>query len=254
MLISDVHAGPRNLTSVRPHRHALWEWHFVSGGGSGFAFGRDVVRVRPGDCFLVRPGLVHGVRIAARDEWLLQYVALIEPQGRDDQALLERLWRRAGRARVLPAGLAAAPTVARLARDAEAGDPWRRRAAASRLHALLCDLAVDRAPADGEHPALGLALTLMQRRLRGSLAMRELAAATGIDASYLSRLFRRALGQPPLRHFMHLRLSAAADLLANGQPVGEAAAALGFGDQFHFSRRFRRWAGMAPSAWRGRPR
>jgi AraC-like DNA-binding protein/quercetin dioxygenase-like cupin family protein len=248
MRLLETRFAPKVRSSVPLHAHEQWEWHYVSGGACGFEVDGRVLRVRPGDCFLIPPRVVHGVRIARDGDWLLQYVVLLAPENAEDKALLARMVHRAGRGGLLGAGSAAIPTVERVCRDHGASDPWRRRSAASRLSALFCDLAADSVPAAGEHPALSAALSLIQRRLHGRITIAELAAAAQVDASYLNRIFRRALGQPPLKHFLHLRLSMAADLLRGAHGVAETAEAIGFGDPFHFSRRFKAWAGTPPSA------
>jgi AraC-like DNA-binding protein len=48
-----------------------------------------------------------------------------------------------------------------------------------------------------------------------------------------------------------LRIEAAGEMLRRSEtPLSELALQLGFADQSHFSRVFRRWTGMTPRAWR----
>jgi AraC family transcriptional regulator len=60
-------------------------------------------------------------------------------------------------------------------------------------------------------------------------------------------LFRRALGVPPHQYVLQERITEARRLLAAGQmTLSEIATHLGFSDQSHFSRAFRKVTGMTP--------
>ncbi len=238
---------PRTRASVPDHRHANWELHYVADGRCGFRVGRRRLRLAAGDIFLIPPRTVHGVDISAGGEWLLQYIVHLGV-GRSDAPLLRRLGGG-----VHHVGSAVQGLFATLAERSTAGDPWRRQAAWHRLLALLHDCAGGLADHPHEHPAVAAALDLMRRNLRRGVGPAELAAAASCTPAHLSRLFRRAIGVPPLRHFRHLQMEAAAAELAAGAGVTATAAALGFADPFHFSRCFRRWAGRPPSRARTIP-
>lgn len=82
-----------------------------------------------------------------------------------------------------------------------------------------------------------------------------LARAHGLSATHFRRLWLAEVGAPPARHLAQLRLRRACRLLAEtAMPVREIAAEAGFADPLWFSRRFRAFAGMPPSAYRERYR
>jgi AraC-like DNA-binding protein len=93
----------------------------------------------------------------------------------------------------------------------------------------------------------------MQERLAGdlaeSLSLSELAAAVGMSPWHACRVFSRAVGMPPHAWRNQLRVARAAGLLRRGVSVTEAAAALGFADQSHFTRLFKRSYGVSPGRW-----
>lgn len=79
----------------------------------------------------------------------------------------------------------------------------------------------------------------------------ELAMATGVSAGYLSRLFRREFTVGPVAAIEVIRLVRAATLLQRSNlSIGSIAAACGFADPFHFSRRFRLLYAVAPRTYR----
>jgi AraC-like DNA-binding protein len=83
------------------------------------------------------------------------------------------------------------------------------------------------------------------------LNLPRLARAASLSVAQLCRVFQRDLGASPMKHLTRLRLERARDLLRKTtMNVGEVARAVGFNDPLHFSRAFRRHAGVPPSALR----
>ena len=79
----------------------------------------------------------------------------------------------------------------------------------------------------------------------------QLAAAAGVSQANLNRLFKLAGAKSWHAAVETQRLLAAHRLLSEGRlNVNEAARAVGFEDQFYFSRRFKRHFGFAPSQLR----
>ena len=81
------------------------------------------------------------------------------------------------------------------------------------------------------------------------LTAEQAAAYAGVSRSHLFRLFRQAYGVSPQEYLCRLRLQHAAQLLADGSPVAQAAYSAGFADLPNFSRRFRLEYGTAPSLY-----
>lgn len=78
-----------------------------------------------------------------------------------------------------------------------------------------------------------------------------LARAASLSPSRFSELFRQHFGQPPMGYLKERRLNRAAHLLTNhALDIGQVAAAVGYADPLHFSRRFHRRFGISPSAYR----
>jgi AraC family transcriptional regulator len=89
------------------------------------------------------------------------------------------------------------------------------------------------------------------REAAGAPRVTELASELGVHRVTLHRAFRRAYGESLRGDVARNRLAAAAKLLTDsGESVAGIAASCGYFDQSHFCRQFKRFAGMAPSAYR----
>ena len=99
-------------------------------------------------------------------------------------------------------------------------------------------------------PAIARVRDLLHERMDGNLGLDELAETAGIDRFRLTRLFQRAFGISPHAYLVRLRLRAARRLLATGRTPAQVAAEVGFADQSHLGRWFRRAYRMTPAAYR----
>lgn len=93
------------------------------------------------------------------------------------------------------------------------------------------------------------AVTLMRRRLGDPLSLDELAAAAGLSPFHFSRQFKAATGHPPHEYLVRLRVDRAQELLRqHGRSWNMAAVAreVGFSDQSHLARHFKRVVGITP--------
>jgi transcriptional regulator GlxA family with amidase domain len=98
---------------------------------------------------------------------------------------------------------------------------------------------------------LKLACEYIEQHVSTRIALRDLAALTGLSLSHFSHAFKRSTGMPPHRWQLQARIRRAQELLvATAQPLSEVATQTGFADQAHFTRVFRRVAGMTPRVWR----
>jgi AraC-like DNA-binding protein len=78
----------------------------------------------------------------------------------------------------------------------------------------------------------------------------ELAEIAGCSRYALHRGFVGQYGLAPSDYQRQLRLRAARRMLAEGQPPAETAATVGFADQGHLTRWFKRYYGITPGAYR----
>jgi len=105
------------------------------------------------------------------------------------------------------------------------------------------------------HPDLEIetarARELLGARALAAPSLAEVAAELDVAPVRLARAFRRAFGESPGDYVRRERIRIACERLATSD-VGLAALAaeLGFVDQSHFTRVFRRELGVTPGSWR----
>lgn len=91
----------------------------------------------------------------------------------------------------------------------------------------------------------------MVRQFDGAISAQQLARALSTSERTLHRKLKHASGESPKTFIDRIRVETARMLLETSvKPVKELAASAGFADEASFRRAFRRFAGMAPSAYR----
>lgn len=104
----------------------------------------------------------------------------------------------------------------------------------------------------GARPDRGVAQdlrALLDARLREGVALEEAARLVHAHPAHLVRAFSGAFGIAPHQYLMSRRVDLARRLLLDGRPPGEVATAVGFYDQSHFTRHFKRVVGVPPGRY-----
>ena len=95
--------------------------------------------------------------------------------------------------------------------------------------------------------ALNRACSYIAENLGERFTLDDLARQAGVSRFHFARLFRVSTGDSPMAYLLKSRIERAKQmLLQDGRPVCEIAAALGFCDQSHLTRTFRRMTGLTP--------
>jgi AraC family transcriptional regulator len=87
----------------------------------------------------------------------------------------------------------------------------------------------------------------MYDRLDQDISLSELAASVDLSVSYFTRLFKQSLGLAPHQYLIACRVERAKSLLLKSNlTLAEVAHAVGFVDQSHLNRHFKRMMGISP--------
>ena len=95
------------------------------------------------------------------------------------------------------------------------------------------------------------AIRYMHEHYMEEIDIGVLASSLGFHSAYLTRLFSRYAGETPLKYLTGIRIQEAKKLLATTDlPIAAVGTMVGYPDQFHFSKTFRKATGLNPSAFR----
>ena len=239
-------------SSPRPLRvYGTYAVMLVLGGAGRYADASEARRdLAPGDLVTVFPDLGHRYGPPRGRRWDEAYVTFDGP--------VWDAWRRAG-------VLDPARPVARLpdpagwerrlrgvlaeARSPEAPAPT---VTVGRFGALLAEALAAQPDAESDAGPPGGWLARTQHRMLRDLAapvdLAEIAAEAGMGYETFRKRFRQATGLPPARWRTERRVETARGLLQVTPQMTnrQLAAALGFADEYHFSRRFKAVTGETP--------
>jgi len=97
------------------------------------------------------------------------------------------------------------------------------------------------------------AIEYFNANLDQMISLNDVADAARMSPSHFPRLFRRSTGLSPHQFLIRLRVTRAKELLlAGSQGIAEIAAEVGFADQSHLTRHFKRLVGTTPKKFRSR--
>jgi AraC-like DNA-binding protein len=229
------------------HTHDTWTLLIIDTGAVEFLLGRRRHHIGDREVVLLPPGVSHDGRSATSAGFRKRVLYL------DGGMLPEQL---IGPAVDRPV-LADRPLRGRVhglhrALD-EPGDAFE---AESRL-ALINDRLVRHLGSAGAAPWSGREAArlasdlrdLLDAHLATGISLREASALLHAHPTHLVRCFKQTFGLPPHLYLTGRRIEQARRLLIEGRRPGEIAAEVGFYDQAHMTRHFRRHLGTTPARY-----
>ena len=117
---------------------------------------------------------------------------------------------------------------------------------------ILLERSEQRPPSPGgmnAHRAVARIKCYLQDRFAEPVSLDELVALTGLSRFHLVRTFAKQVGMAPHTYQIHVRIETARALLKAGVPPISVSTDVGFADQSHFTRHFKRYWGTTPSRY-----
>ena len=94
-------------------------------------------------------------------------------------------------------------------------------------------------------------LDYLRQNLNRHLSLDDMATHARLSKSHFLRLFKEQTGYSPIDYFIHLKVQHACMLLSvTRRPIREISLAVGYDDQYYFSRIFKKVVGVSPSKYR----
>jgi AraC-like DNA-binding protein len=101
-----------------------------------------------------------------------------------------------------------------------------------------------------ERRAVGTAREYIEENFAQDISLVGLARLSSISPFFLARLFKIETGLPPHAYLDGVRLRRARQLLDKGEPIAFVAMSVGYADQSHLTKRFKRLYGITPGQYR----
>ena len=208
--------------------------------------------LHPGDCILLFPEIAHHYEPDTPREWGEFYIVFDGP--------IFDLWRRVGLVGDAEPVLALRPIAHWLARFRELYDarraPSRESCVADlcKLQTLLGDILWSRKGAimgSDERLWLEVACSMLSKEPSCRVNYENIARDLGVSYEVFRRRFRKLAGVSP-NHYRQTRVidQASRLLFITRKTLAEIAAELGFCDEFHFSKTFKKITGQSPTEFR----
>lgn len=95
------------------------------------------------------------------------------------------------------------------------------------------------------------ALSFIEQNFQNDITVEEIAACCGLNRSYFGKIFHEVLGKSPQEFLISYRMTKATELLKlTSLSIAEVGSAVGYSNQLHFSRAFKKIYGISPKQWR----
>ncbi len=241
------------------HAHETYTFGVIEAGVEEFEYGGSLLRAGVGDVALLDPDIVHTGQAGTPGGWSYR---VLYPQVSVVTEVAAELGWPPGTPR-FPQTVLHDPEAAVLVRNAhraaEHGDDLASSTllrtalgALLRAHAaggLAAGPGTRPGPAPRAPAAVAAVSDLLHERLADPPTLAELAAMTELSQFALLRAFRAEMGLPPHAYLNQLRVRRARLLLDDGVPAADVAAQVGFADQAHLTRHFKRVVGVPPAAY-----
>ncbi|GAA4464688.1 AraC family transcriptional regulator [Phytohabitans houttuyneae] len=238
------------------HAHATFAIGVVVSGQEEFHYRGELRRAGVGSLAILEPDEPHDGRAAAEEGWSYRVLYPSEDMLLDGHPIRP----------TFPDPIVHDPRTVHLVRAAHeeltAGtDPlaghsklaWAFQAVVHR-HGLAGRASSGAPPPRASDRAAVRKVTQVRERLLADLRrppnLRALAAAVDLSPFHMLRVFREATGFPPHTWLVLERVCQARHLLAAGLSPVQTADAVGFADQAHLTRWFKRVTGVTPAAYR----
>jgi AraC-like DNA-binding protein len=238
--------GPGDI--FKQERSRFCSFEFVIDGNAYFIQNDNEYVVNPGELFIIHRGRKYLFK-AGPAGFLKKRWAMIDGPALDSILMTTGLYEADRIKPAHPRRIERCLTsMSMLCKKSMYGNGWQLSQLA---YAMIVELGQDIKPVFPR--SVTAVLDFIQKNMGNDLHNADIAAHAGMSVAHIKRLFLRYLHMSPLHYHLQKRIDRARFLLqTTDKPVKEISNILGFTDQLHFSRVFKRIAGVAPALFRDR--
>ncbi len=242
---------PRNLHSWGPGVRDIYALHYIISGKGYLETNNVKYEIKEGESFLIFPNTEIHYYPDMNDPW--EYI-WIEFNGDEALRLLSMtsLSRENPVAQIFPVGMEHMFKIM----DNDNLKPYEKERTNARLRILL-SYYMEYYPKATNVVKKDYVITVLNyiknNYWKTSLTVADIVKAVKIERTYLYKLFKKGTGMPILSYLTSYRVKCACALLkATDLTIKSIAYSVGFEDQMHFSKVFKKYASCSPSEYRFR--
>lgn len=240
------------------HTHDEYSFGTIDAGQAVYRHGEHSTALKPGMTVMMEPGLAHACNPDGQQAWSYRmlfvdaqwvhrsFLPLVPGQ---PQAQRLRLSGHSSSAPTVYRALSGITDALGLGEAADALEVDELVLSFIAQHALLPREAPAAPSAD--HQALQAVRALICERVESNLSLEQLAQTCDWSEYQLIRKFKQAFGQTPHAFQIDQRLNLSKKLLKEGAGLSDVAHQLGFADQAHFQRHFKKRHATTPRNYLG---
>lgn len=236
------------------HTHDGYVFGAIGAGVEEVGLPYGTERVGAGGVVMINPEVAHTARAGAPEGWSYATLYPVARTVADIAAETTTLRGTAGFVQSVAYDAQAARLIAGVHQAAEEGNALAAdsllRVAVARLLSRYGGPLPHRTVRTAGARNAARARTVLEQRMTNPPTLEQLARELDTSPFSLLRAFRDRYGMPPHAWLTDARVRRARALLESGGTPAEAAAAVGFTDQPHLTRHFRRIVGVPPGAYR----
>ncbi|MUT68450.1 AraC family transcriptional regulator [Paenibacillus sp. NEAU-GSW1] len=242
-----------------PKVYDFYLMHLVLEGKGVFTCGGKRYELRAGHTFMIEPEQLVSYASDADDPWRYRWVAF---KGKEAAPLVAA----AGLSVLQPiadtgSGRRAGVLYNQIFHAFRVGDSAAHLKAAGYLHLLAAaySSALQQTEGNAGITAEGDSERLLQQMIHylstqyaHPVSIEQMSESLGYNRAYLSRFFKRQTGVTPVTFLLKLRIDKARQMLRERDEltIEQISASVGLQDALYFSKQFRRFYGLSPSAYR----
>lgn len=99
------------------------------------------------------------------------------------------------------------------------------------------------------------AIAYIEHNFQNDITVEDIADTCGLNRSYFGKIFKETLGKSPQEFLINYRMLKAIELLKLTRlSIGDIGLAVGYENQLHFSRAFKKIYNISPREWRNKNR
>jgi AraC-like DNA-binding protein len=244
-------AGSRFETRLPPHVHSGYVLGVVEGGAVRITTNDSSYVASPGMVVLLAPFVVHTEIPVGENGWTFRYLYPTDAVVREALKVSPAAAPALRFTRPVIDDPALASLITRVHRSMESGE--HVDATSDGIVALARRLRerYTRSDVGGNAPVperrnIGAVRDLITERPLRSVKLHDLASAAGLSPFHFIRVFKNEIGLTPYAYYEQVRIAFAHQLIHEGHDLTAVAYQLGYADQSHLTRHFRRGSFTTP--------